>query len=339
MPAQWGHGYDRGGGGYYAAQPKGYDPHYDDPKAYYHSDSDSYSYSSGGPGYPQAGYHAHQQPPASHAHPQAHLQTSAPMSHAGRPPMRPPLHPSSSYPPPGHPQAHTHAHVHAHAAAHAHPQAHHQGGGFAYDQTGAHTAALPAYQEQGFGAPHQGQAPYPLAQDKRGAGYLPPSPSSAAAFSPHANHGPGQAGGPGGYASAQGGQLVSERGAKQAWTEEKSHMEYMDKDVDDIFSFARHNRVDEVERLLDRGIPVNVRDDFGNTILTVSCQNGHKRVAKAALRRGADINARNYKGNTPLHFCFTYGYGDTLGQYIISKGGDTTVRNDAGLTCFEGLGR
>mmetsp|Transcript_24926 Transcript_24926/g.42385 ORF Transcript_24926/g.42385 Transcript_24926/m.42385 type:complete len:270 (-) Transcript_24926:205-1014(-) len=112
----------------------------------------------------------------------------------------------------------------------------------------------------------------------------------------------------------------------------------MDRAVDDIFSCARHNRLDEVERLLDKGVPVNVRDQFGNTILTISCQNGNKRVAKAALRQGADINSKNYKGNTPLHFCFTYGYGDTLGQYLISKGADPAIRNMAGLTCYEGLG-
>ena len=88
----------------------------------------------------------------------------------------------------------------------------------------------------------------------------------------------------------------------------------MEQAVEDIFSFARHNRYDEVERLLGQGVPVNVRDHFGNTILAVACQNGHKRVLKAALRRGADINSRNYKGNTALHFCYTYGYGDTLGE-------------------------
>ena len=60
-------------------------------------------------------------------------------------------------------------------------------------------------------------------------------------------------------------------------------------------------------------------------------------MAKLALRRGADINARNYKGNTPLHFCYTYGYGDTLGQYLISKGADPNIRNHSGFVCFEGL--
>ena len=92
----------------------------------------------------------------------------------------------------------------------------------------------------------------------------------------------------------------------------------------------------ERQRLLDKGVPVNVRDRFGNTILTVSCQNGLKRMAKAALRRGADINAPNYKGNTPLHFCYTYGYGDTLGEYLISKGADDSIRNNSGYSCYEG---
>ena len=36
-------------------------------------------------------------------------------------------------------------------------------------------------------------------------------------------------------------------------------------DVEDIFSYARHGRCEEVESLFDRGIPVDVRDVYGNT--------------------------------------------------------------------------
>jgi ankyrin repeat protein len=106
-------------------------------------------------------------------------------------------------------------------------------------------------------------------------------------------------------------------------------------DVEDIFSFARHERCADIERMLDRGIPINVRDEYGNTLLTIACQNGSKRVAKIVLRRGADINSRNHKGNTPLHYCFQYGYGDSLGEYLISKGADPSVRNNAGRTCYD----
>eukprot|EP00944_MAST-04C_sp_MAST-4C-sp1_P005003 g5003.t1 len=111
-----------------------------------------------------------------------------------------------------------------------------------------------------------------------------------------------------------------------------------DEDIQAVLSAARHGRVQEVGAYLDQGVPVNIRDKFGNTILAIACQNGLKKMAKLALRRGADINSRNYKGNTPLHFCFTYGYGDTLGQYLISKGADPSIKNHQGTTCYEGLG-
>jgi ankyrin repeat protein len=110
-----------------------------------------------------------------------------------------------------------------------------------------------------------------------------------------------------------------------------------EQDVEDIFSYARHERCGDIERLLDRGIPINVRDEYGNTLLTIACQNGSKRVAKIVLRRGADINARNYRGNTPLHYCYHYGYGDSLGQYLMSKGADASIRNNSGRSCFDGI--
>ncbi|TMW63539.1 hypothetical protein Poli38472_002480 [Pythium oligandrum] len=105
----------------------------------------------------------------------------------------------------------------------------------------------------------------------------------------------------------------------------------------DVFSAARHNRIDSVTYMLDQGISVNSKDAHGNTILSIACQNGLKRMAKLALRRGANINSQNNRGNTALHFCFAYGYGDSLGEYLISKGADTRIGNDDGLVCYEGI--
>ena len=74
----------------------------------------------------------------------------------------------------------------------------------------------------------------------------------------------------------------------------------------------------------------------GNTLLHISAQNGHKRVAKLLLRNGADLNSQNNNGQTVLHFAFAYGFED-LGNYFISKGADDSVLNKGGLTCYEGL--
>jgi hypothetical protein len=43
------------------------------------------------------------------------------------------------------------------------------------------------------------------------------------------------------------------------------------------------------------------------------------------------MQARNIKGNTPLHFCYLFGYGDGLGEYLESKGADREAINSYGL--------
>lgn len=76
------------------------------------------------------------------------------------------------------------------------------------------------------------------------------------------------------------------------------------RDIDDLFRATRHGRCEDIERFIALGIPVNVRDSYGSTLLITACQNGNKKVAKLVLRHGADINARNHKGNTALHYCY-----------------------------------
>jgi len=118
---------------------------------------------------------------------------------------------------------------------------------------------------------------------------------------------------------------------------DNSDMQPTESTVADIFSLARHNKVHHVNALLDQGLSVNISDSYGNTILIVAAQNGLKKLAKSVLRRGANINKANFQGNTPLHFCFQYGYGESLGAYLISKGADTNIKNFKGFYCYDGL--
>ena len=74
--------------------------------------------------------------------------------------------------------------------------------------------------------------------------------------------------------------------------------------IEELFSAVRHDRLQTTESLLNDGIPVDVRDENGNSLLIIACQNGNKKIVKFLLRRGANMNLRNHKGNTPLHFCF-----------------------------------
>ncbi|KDO18072.1 hypothetical protein SPRG_16514 [Saprolegnia parasitica CBS 223.65] len=107
----------------------------------------------------------------------------------------------------------------------------------------------------------------------------------------------------------------------------------------DVFSLTRHNRFEQVDAMLAKGLPVNLQDANGNSLLVIACQNGLKRLAKMLLRRGANINLQNMlgSGQHPLHYCFAYGYGETLGAYLISKGADVALRNEDGLECYYGI--
>ena len=58
-----------------------------------------------------------------------------------------------------------------------------------------------------------------------------------------------------------------------------------EKDIESMFLAARHNKHKELKALLDKGIPPNMADQHGNTILIVACQNGNKRVVRQVAVR------------------------------------------------------
>jgi hypothetical protein len=117
----------------------------------------------------------------------------------------------------------------------------------------------------------------------------------------------------------------------------KSHI--LAADFKKLCSLARHGKFEEVENLVNQSdweVPINYVDDQGRTLLHIVAQNGNKRLTKLCLRRGININAQTLTGQTALHYAFGFGFAD-LGEYLISKGADDSIRNSDGLTCYEGL--
>ena len=115
--------------------------------------------------------------------------------------------------------------------------------------------------------------------------------------------------------------------------EAEQHLD-LDQLKKDFFPKVRHNQVGAVEDALAAGFPVDTRDEHGNTALHVSCQNGHKRLAKLCLKYGASPDTTNHQGNTALHYAISYGY-QPLAKYLISHGSDDTVMNLQGQTPYE----
>ena len=57
-------------------------------------------------------------------------------------------------------------------------------------------------------------------------------------------------------------------------------------------------------------------------------------MVKLALMYEANIDLQNNAGNTALHFCYMYGFGESLGSYLLEKGANDKIKNHKGSTCY-----
>ena len=134
-----------------------------------------------------------------------------------------------------------------------------------------------------------------------------------------------------------------------------------------LHAAALNNRVADALRLIERGVPADVRDRQGTTSLMVAAAFGNGEVADILIEHGADPNARGgVNGATPLHFAAMAGHpavvnlllangaridiGDYLGdaplhyaafynrgamiELLAAAGADVNLTNHAGLTPF-----
>jgi ankyrin repeat protein len=91
---------------------------------------------------------------------------------------------------------------------------------------------------------------------------------------------------------------------------------------------AAEGRVDAVELLL-KFIDPNVADNLGNTPLHFATFSGRLDVVKILLRHGANINAKNVLGLTPLHVAAA---DCELVETLLHHGADPYSRDDFGNT-------
>jgi Ankyrin repeats (3 copies) len=79
-------------------------------------------------------------------------------------------------------------------------------------------------------------------------------------------------------------------------------------DLDLLIEAAQHDDLETVQSILDRNQKVvSERDVSGATALHYAAFNGHRRIAKLLVERGADINSRDNKfGATPAGWAIEY---------------------------------
>lgn len=66
------------------------------------------------------------------------------------------------------------------------------------------------------------------------------------------------------------------------------------------FDLAREGRTEELGELVEAGLPVNLTNSAGDTLLVLAAYHDHPRTVRALLDRGADHGRVNDRGQTAL---------------------------------------
>ena len=101
-------------------------------------------------------------------------------------------------------------------------------------------------------------------------------------------------------------------------------------DADALTAAAGRGDLARVESLLSRGVKIDTPDYLGWTPLYRTMINGHKTMVQKLLDSGANVNARNRDGATPL-FVVPEG-GVELAEMLLAKGANVNASNESGRT-------
>lgn len=71
---------------------------------------------------------------------------------------------------------------------------------------------------------------------------------------------------------------------------------------------------------------MNEPNAYGNTPLHVACYNGQDVVVNELIDSGANVNQKNEKGFTPLHFAAASTHGALCLELLVGNGADVNMK-------------
>ena len=94
---------------------------------------------------------------------------------------------------------------------------------------------------------------------------------------------------------------------------------------------ARQGEADLLVHMLDAGMPVELHDEKGNSLLMLAAYHGHEDLVGELLRRGAHPDARNDRGQTPLAGVAFKGHAG-IARLLLEGGAAPTADQGGGRT-------
>ena len=90
------------------------------------------------------------------------------------------------------------------------------------------------------------------------------------------------------------------------------------------FDFARAGDTARLRAYVEQGVPANLTDATGNTLLMLAAYHGHAETVSALVAVGADPDRTNDRGQSPLAGAIFKGEGDVV-RALLAAGADPDV--------------
>lgn len=104
------------------------------------------------------------------------------------------------------------------------------------------------------------------------------------------------------------------------------------------FDFARAGDTARLRAYVEQGVPANLTDATGNTLLMLAAYHGHAETVSALVALGADPDRSNDRGQSPLAGAIFTGEGDVV-RALLAAGADPDAGTPSARATAQMFGR
>jgi uncharacterized protein len=105
-----------------------------------------------------------------------------------------------------------------------------------------------------------------------------------------------------------------------------------------VFDMARDGATASLAAYVDAGVPVNLTNDSGDTLVMLAAYHGHAGAVRALVDRGADVNRLNDRGQSPVAGAVFKGEDDVV-RALIYAGADPLAGHPTAVDTARMFGR
>ena len=103
-----------------------------------------------------------------------------------------------------------------------------------------------------------------------------------------------------------------------------------------FFETCKGGDIEKIKLLLEKGANIEAKDSYGNTPLVWASWSGYIEVVKLLIEKGADIEVKNNYGFTPLIWASQNGRIEVV-KLLVEKGADIEAKDINGETFYSYL--